>query len=54
MTMKDKIPETGSLFVPPGRQSNFNSSIKKLAKIANINNYVLPLPMNYSFHGNTF
>ena len=53
MTMKDKNLETDRIFATAWRQSNFNSSIKKFAKIANINNYALPLPMNYSFHGNT-
>ena len=33
---------------------NRKTGLKKFAKFANITNYVLPLPMIQSFHGNTF
>ena len=45
MTMKNKNPETDRNVATVWRQSSFNSSVKKFAKIANINIYVLPLPM---------
>lgn len=54
MTMKDKKLETDRIVAPVERKSNFNFSAKMFAKIANINNYVLPLPMILIIHGNTF
>ena len=54
MTMKDKNLETDGIIAPVAQQSYCNSIAKKFAKNANISNYVLPLPMIKSFHGNTF
>ncbi len=45
MTMKDKKLETDRIVAPLGRQLEFKIFAKKFAKIANINNYVLSLPM---------
>lgn len=54
MTLKDKNLETDGIFAPVAQHYYCNSIAKKFAKIANIFNYVLPLPMIQSFHGNTF
>ena len=53
MTMKDKNLETDSNFATAWRLLIIKFRVKMFAKIANINNYVLPLPMTLSFHGNT-
>jgi len=45
MTMKDKKLETDRIVASVERQLKINFSVKKFAEIANINNYVLPLPM---------
>lgn len=54
MTMKDKNLETDGITAPVVQQLSFNFSAKKFAIFANIFNFVLPLPMIQSFHGNTF